>query len=121
MQDTPNPGSVGSDGLQSMKVAPISLKPWEIAEKLLPIENGQVVSVEFASDVQFQAWILSHGVPIDEAGIPEWSFDDRCGVIMHALSFGVPLAFASENNSNNSEKNTEPELFEGDKSVQEAN
>ncbi|SRR6266567_339324 len=99
IQDTVNPGSEGSDGSQTMKAAPMSLKPWDIAEKLLPIANGQAVSVEFASDAQFQSWVIQNGIPVDEEGIPEWSFDDRCGVILHALSFGVLLQFADEKNS----------------------
>jgi hypothetical protein len=95
--DTSSPGNEGKDGLgntKPVKADPTSLKPWDIAEKLLPIANGQTVSVEFASDAQFQAWIVAQGVPVDDAGIAEWSFDDRCGVIMYALSRGIALQFA---------------------------
>jgi hypothetical protein len=93
MQDTLNHTSEGNDGLQSTKADNTSLEPWDIAEKLLPIENEQAVSVEFATDAQFQAWIAAQGVPVDEQGIAEWSFDDRCGVIMYALEHGLPLQF----------------------------
>ena len=96
MQGTSDRTNEVSDGLQSTRAEPISLEPWDIAEKLLPIANGQTVSVEFATDAQFQAWIASQGVPVDDAGIPEWSFDDRCGVIMYALSCGIALQFAGE-------------------------
>jgi uncharacterized protein YdeI (BOF family) len=62
----------------------------------LPTTNGQAVSIEFATDAQFQAWIVSQGVPVDENGIDLWSFDDRCGVIMYALEHGIALQFAEE-------------------------
>jgi len=94
MQGTSDHTNEVSAGLQSTKAEPISLEPWDIAEKLLPTANGQPVSVEFASDAQFQAWIVAQGVPVDDAGIPDWSFDDRCGVIMYALSCGIALQFA---------------------------
>ena len=97
MQGTSNHTSEASDGLQSMKVETISLEPWDIAEKCLPIENGQAVSVEFATDAQFQAWIAAQGVPVDENGIAEWSFDDRCGVIMYAVEHGLTLHFVEAN------------------------
>jgi len=97
MQGTSNPMSGASDGLQNTKAETINLEPWDIAEQLLPIENGQPVSVEFATDVQFQAWIVSQGVPVDEQGIAGWSFDDRCGVIMYALENGLVLQFAEDN------------------------
>jgi hypothetical protein len=96
MQGTSNHTNEASDGLQSTKAEPISLEPWDIAEKCLPIENGPPVSVEFATDAQFQAWVISQHIPVDEQGIAEWSFDDRCGVIMYALANGISLQFASE-------------------------
>ena len=97
MQGTSNPTSGASDGLQSTKAGTTSLEPWDIAEQLLPIENAQPVSVEFATDAQFQDWITSQGIPVDEQGIAEWSFDDRCGVIMYALEHGIVLQFAEDN------------------------
>jgi hypothetical protein len=98
------------------------LKPWEIAAKLLPSENG-LVSVEQASDAEFQAWVVSSGLNdlVDEDGIPEWSFDDRCRLLNFALRKGYALKFeANKNNSNNSPKNSEKELFEGDEPPLEA-
>lgn len=113
MQGISDHTNEASDGLQSTRAEPISLEPWDIAEKLLPIANGQTVSVEFASDAQFQAWIASQGVPVDDAGIPEWSFDDRCGVIMYALSCGIALQFADEKNSETiPENNSDPDFLE---------
>lgn len=95
MQDTLNHTSEANDGSQNTKAdnTSLQLEPWDIAEKLLPIENAQPVSVEFATDEQFQSWIIEQGVPVDENGIAEWSFDDRCGVIMYALDHGLTLQF----------------------------
>lgn len=96
MQGTSDHTNVVNDGLQNTKAdnTSLQLEPWEIAEKLLPIVNAQPVSVEFATDAQFQAWISAQGVPVDENGIAEWSFDDRCGVIMYAIEHGLSLQFA---------------------------
>ena len=98
MTGTSNLMSEASDGLQNTKAEHTSpqLEPWDIAEMLLPIENGQPVSVEYATDTQFQVWIAAQGVPVDEQGIAEWSFDDRCGVIMYAVEHGIALHFAEE-------------------------
>jgi hypothetical protein len=78
--------------------------------------------VELASDAQFQAWIDSSGLSdlVDDDGIVGWSFDDRIRVINFALRQGRVLQFVEENNSDNSAKNAEPELFAGDKSASEA-
>lgn len=96
MQGTSNPTKEGSDGLQSTRAETTTLEPWDIAELCLPIENGQPVSVEYATDAQFQAWIQAQGVSVDENGVTDWSFDDRCGVIMYALERGITLEFAQE-------------------------
>src|SRR5260221_593583 len=99
---TPMSGeSVGSENMRQISQQPAmrQLPPWEIAVKLLPIENGLPVSIEFATDAQFQDWIVGQGVPVDEGGIADWSFDDRCGVINHVLAHGAGLHFAGENNS----------------------
>lgn len=89
----------------------------------MPIANGQTVSVEFATDAQFQAWIASQGVPVDDAGIAEWSFDDRCGVISYALSCGLLLRFADEKNSESIPETipnpNSSELFNGTEAAQE--
>ncbi len=95
-QGTSSPGNEGSAGSQNtkpVKAETIRLRPWEIAEKLLLTANGQI-SVEFASDAQFDTWVRQQGIPVDDSGIPEWSFDDRCGVIIYALTSGLALQFA---------------------------
>jgi len=46
-----------------------------------------------ATDAQFQRFVQVAGIPVNENGIPEWSFDDRCRVINHALKYGVKLPF----------------------------
>lgn len=89
------PGSLNMNNpIQQVQIK--ELEPWEIAEKLLPIAKGKPVSVERATDAQFQTWIAEQGIPVDDSGFPEWSFDDRCGVINHALSYGVQLQFFEE-------------------------
>ena len=92
MIDTRDVGSDVNAGLPSIPAFK-RLRPWEIAVKLLPTASGEPVSVEFASDEQFQIFIAGAGIPIDEEGIVEWSFDDRCGVINHALKYGLVLPF----------------------------
>ena len=119
MQGTSNRTNAASDGLQNTRAETISLEPWDIAEKCLPIGNGQRVSIEFATDAQFQEWIAAQGVPVDEQGIVGWSFDDRCGVIMYALEHGIVLHFAGETIPNNSEKEFVQELIEDGKAAQE--
>jgi hypothetical protein len=99
------------------------LKPWEIAVKLLPSANGQTVSVERATDAEFQAWITASGLSdlIDDDGIAEWSFDDRVRVINFVLRKGRLVPFVEgENNSNNSPNNSDSELFEMDNTASEA-
>lgn len=99
------------------------MKPWEIAVKLLPSVNGQAVDVEHASDAEFQAWIETSGLSdlVDDDGIAEWSFDDRCRIINFALRKGRKLSFVEgENNSENSANNSGSELFGGDNPKSEA-
>lgn len=85
----------------------------------MPIANEQTVSVEFATDEQFQIWIASCGIPVDDNGFAEWSFDDRCGVIMYALSRGLPLQFADTKNSETIPNNSEEEVVENTEAAQE--
>lgn len=82
------------------------MPPWEIAVKFFHTASGKAVDVEHASDAEFQEWISSQGIPVDEDGIPEWTFEDRCGVINHVLQAGKTLRFS--------------EVFEGDKPASEA-
>ncbi len=114
MIDMLSVGSVKSDGLAMQEFK--RLRPWEVAVKLLPIENEQTVDVEHATDQQFQEFVTSIGLPVDDAGIPEWSFDDRCRAINHALRYGLWISFADEENNSDKEskelpKELEPELF----------
>lgn len=91
----------------------LDLEPWDVAEMLLPTENAQTVSVEYASDAVFEAWIVSQGIPVDNDGITEWTFDDRYGVIIYALFNGLTLHFADKTiPSNSSETIQNTELFE---------
>lgn len=72
------------------------MRPWEIAQKSWRSEGGLLVDVEHATDEEFQAFIESAGIPVDDNGIAEWSFDDRIGVINHAMSHGLALPFIDE-------------------------
>lgn len=121
MIDMLSVGSVKSDGLPMQEFK--RLRPWEVAVKLLPIENEQTVDVEHATDQQFQKFVTSIGLPVDDAGIPEWSFDDRCRAINHALRYGLWVSFADEGNNSDKESKELPkeldaelidELFGGD-------
>jgi hypothetical protein len=96
-----------------------SLRPWQIAVKLLPSKKGPPVSVETASDEDFQRFITSAGVPIDDSGIAEWSFDDRVGVIRHAIKHGLTLPFV-EPKKNSSESEENPKKNTSDKSPEVA-
>ena len=116
---TSKPGNVGASGSQKSAV----LKPWEIARKLLPSGNGQTVDVAHASDSEFQTWTVANNLSdlVDDDGIAEWSFDDRCRAINFALRKGRQLHFAEpENNSNNSPNNSESELFGDDETASQA-
>lgn len=73
------------------------------------------MSVEHATDAEFQAFVERHKIPVNDAGIAEWSFDDRVRTINFALRKGIVLElFLPEDNSNNSPNNSEKELLEAD-------
>lgn len=106
-------------------LAPLQLPPSE--------SEPQVTNVAEASDAHFQEWIASHNVPVDDAGIPDWSFDDRLDVICYALDNGLKLTFVDEQNKpyimakinlatipKNSESELITELFESDEAAQDA-
>lgn len=90
---------------------------WEIAAKSFRTEDGRTVDVEHASDAEFQAWIQSHGIPVDEEGIPEWGFEDRIGVIRHAIRYGIELKFSEEKDF---QTLLETEVFGSDESASQA-
>ncbi len=124
MIDMSNVGNAKSDGLQKQDFK--RLRPWEVAVKLLPIENGPPVDVEHATDEQFHRFITSlQGLPINEAGIDGWSFDDRCRTINHALKYGLIVPFVEPENKSDEEQkeltnNSDSELFEDDEEAQGA-
>ena len=68
------------------------------------------VDVEHATDAEFQSWIESNGIPVEEGGITGWGFDDRCMVINYVLAQGGTLQFVDGTKipENNSEKVAEP-------------
>jgi hypothetical protein len=105
MNDISSAGTAKSDG--SIR----RLRPFEIAVLLIPAMNGGMVRVINASDDEFQMFVLTAGLPIDDnGGIAEWSFDDRVGIINHALKHGVALPFVDPNkNNSDSEQKTIPE------------
>ncbi len=79
------------------------------------------MSVEFATDAEFQAFVSRYAIPIDDKGIAEWSFDDRVRTINFAIRKGIDLElFEPGDNSINSQKDAEKELFGDDKSASEA-
>jgi hypothetical protein len=72
------------------------LRPLEIA--ILPLPGlTDNVTVETATDEQFDCFTQACGAPVNALGIQEWSFDDRCGVINHMLKYG--LLEANKNSS----------------------
>lgn len=107
MSDTSNVGNAKSAGRR--------LRPFEIATLLIPLQGGETARVMDATDGQFQSFIKGAGVPVDDQGIAEWSFDDRCGIINHALKYGLQLPFVEQNqfanNSQPNKNNSLPELL----------
>ncbi len=94
---------------------------WEVAVKSFHTVDRRIVDVEHATDEEFQTWIASQGIPVDEEGISEWVFEDRVGVINHALRFGVNLNFAEDNPVSNTSTNEDSsEVFECPTSASEA-
>lgn len=80
-----------------------------------------MVDIEHASDAEFQAWIVSQGIPVDDNGIAEWAFEDRYGVINHALTNGLDLAFTEEKDiGKTSEEYSESEVLENGESAFQA-
>lgn len=90
------------------------LNPREIALLLLP---GTTVTVMDASDAQFQSFVATSGLKVNENGIAGWSFDDRIRTINHARKYGLDLfGLANKNNSDGEQKqfgnNSPSELFD---------
>lgn len=102
MNDTLKPTSEAKTGSKLPE-----LEPWDIA--ILPCWEEGNTTVEFATDNQFQAYVLHNAIPHNDNGMPEWSFGDRCGVINFARSLGIVLSPVPNKN------NSSIELFEGAK------
>lgn len=89
------------------------LEPWDIA--VIPIceRDGAPITVEFATDEEFQRYIETNGIPVDDEGIAAWSFADRCGVINHARAHGIVLRAIenSEPKNNNEHRESEGEVM----------
>lgn len=98
-------------GSNAMK--PLELDPWDIADLLICKRGEQLISIEFATDTEFDAWVRTNSVPVRENGVNFWTFDDRCRLINHVLAHGGSLEFAdgtripemptNSDNSSNSE------------------
>lgn len=92
------------------------MRPWDVAGKWFRTDDGRTVDVEHATDADFQQFVNRMGIPIDDSGIAEWSFDDRWGVIRYALKHGFTLDFVEpkrtkNNSANNSFNNSPVELL----------
>jgi hypothetical protein len=55
--------------------------------------DEQPVSLEDATDDEFDAWVQAQAIPVKENGISGWSFDDRCRLVNYALAHGYTLTF----------------------------
>lgn len=103
---TPKPMNEGKTGLSDMNPN-MQLDPWDIAELLICKRGEQSISIEFATDDEFDAWVKTNSIPIKENGIAGWTFDDRCRLITHVLTRGgilefvdgTTLSFPNESNS----------------------
>ncbi len=111
---TSKPTNEGKTGSSDMKpvIRSQSLDPWEIAELLICKRDEQLISIEFATDNEFDAWVKTNSIPIKENGITGWTFDDRCRLVNHVLAQGGTLLFVdgtmlptpNENNSESADK-----------------
>src|SRR5262249_32623385 len=102
MSDTVKPIKEGRSGLPE-------LEPWDIA--VLPC--WEETTVEFATNDQFQTYVIHNGIPHDSNGIAEWCFEDRCGIINFARQVGIVLKAVPNKN------NSETELFTPAKAASE--
>lgn len=84
MNDTLKPTNEAKIGSKLLE-----LEPWDIAV-LSVLEEGNI-TVEFATNDQFQAYVKHNNIPYEDEGIAEWSFEDRCGIINFARLAGIIL------------------------------
>jgi hypothetical protein len=69
------------------------LDPWEIAHLLICKRDEEPISIELATDDEFDIWVKTYGISVKENGITGWSFDDRCRFVNYALAHGYTLSF----------------------------
>src|SRR5690242_11094245 len=69
------------------------LDPWIVAHLLICKRDEQPVSIEDATDDEFDAWVRTHDITVKENGISGWSFDDRCRLVNYALAHDYTLTF----------------------------
>ena len=65
------------------------MEPWDIAILPILMREGKPVDVEHSSDKEFQTWVAENNIPVDDDGITEWDFDNKIGVINHAIQHGL--------------------------------
>src|SRR5689334_9376995 len=71
----------------------LQLDPWIIAHLLICTRDEEPISLEDATDDEFDAWVNTHAISVKENGISGWSFDDRCRLVNFALAHGYTLIF----------------------------
>ena len=71
----------------------VQLDPWDIAHLLICTRDEEPISIELATDDEFDAWVKTHAIAVKENGISGWSFDDRCRLVNYALAHGYTLIF----------------------------
>ena len=90
--NTSNPTS-GEESGSSDTNSQLQLDPWDIAHLLICKRDEQPISIEDATDDEFDAWVKAHAIAVKENGIHGWSFDDRCRLVNYALAHGYTLTF----------------------------
>lgn len=89
----------------------MELEPWDIAVLVIGRRGVTPVDVEHAYDSEFEAWIQSQGIPVDNESIGDaWSFGDRCDVINHALKQGMKLSFVDPAGNKKSSESEQKEF-----------
>lgn len=68
------------------------IEPWESAGLFVAKRGSRLITVEYATDAEFQSWVEWNGLHPNKS-FPEWKFDHRFYVINHALSHGRQLQF----------------------------
>lgn len=92
MKNMSEHGNVAKSGLQTFK----RLEALQILPLPICLRNGKAVDVEHATSQEFSAWLRLNKVPFRFTGPEEWNFDRKCGVINHALKFGLRLQLIAD-------------------------